>query len=79
MKKHLLFLSITGVLICSCANNSDIVMLYDDNVAQMELEEICSDIQIVPVKSSQPMKGISNCLSFGGFDFFLSTDGRTIY
>lgn len=54
-------------------------MLYDDNVAQMELEEICSDIQIVPVKSSQPMKGISNCLSFGGFDFFLSTDGRTIY
>ena len=79
MNFKLLRLPIVAVLICSCSNKYDVINLSDDNIIQMDVEEICTDIQIIPIKSSSPMKGIETCLHFGEYDFLLSSDKRTLY
>lgn len=76
MKFYNFVLTIT-VMICSCIGNNYIQL--SDNVVQIELEDISSDIKLISVKSSQPMKDIFFCYNFGDYNFLLSDDYRTIY
>lgn len=78
MRSFHFLLAITGVLVCSCKNDNSYIQL-SNNITQVELDDISSDIQLISVKSSQPMKGISRCYCFGDYDFLLSDDYRTIY
>lgn len=77
MKSNLFLLAIIGALICGCKDEG--ILLPDDNIAQVELGEISSDIQLISIKSSQPMKDILICQSYGNYEFLLSSDYRTIY
>ncbi|NLA94665.1 MAG: hypothetical protein GX840_05430 [Bacteroidales bacterium] len=77
MKFHPYFLAISGLLIWSCVEKDHIQL--PNSITQVELEDISSDIQLISVKSSQPMKDVLFYYNFGEYDFILSSDYRTIY
>lgn len=62
----------------SCQSRIDLI-ISDKNVIETGIEEISFDIQLMAIKSSQPIKDISLGYTSGKYDFLLASNGSTVY
>lgn len=65
------------ILSYSCSNDTDIVDV--DNVETVELDDVTTDLRIVPVKCAFPMDEIHRVTAYDDYIFLFGMSGKNIY
>ena len=79
MRKIVLLFALAGLFACSPKSTDKVLLLSDDMIETVNFEDAVCDIQILRVKSSEPMKGIEQFYEAGDYILALSTDHGTVY
>lgn len=84
LSKTTLFLFASGCLsfilsFNSCGDNYPEHVIDGNSINDVVLSVNSPDLEIIQIRSSKPMKGISDYYSFGDHLFLVSADGGTVY